>query len=193
MRSLLIKISLLLIAIVFTLNPASAQVKFSLVKANLEVAGTSTMHNWEMKSSKASASAVFVMSANNRISDINNLQLTTKLIDLKSESSGLDKNAYIAMKATDNPFMTYSANDLTVSTSDGINYSIKVNGKLTMAGATKPLDFTATGKMNADKSFTVSGTKALDMTAWGIKPPSFMMGAMKTGKDVTLKFNATFK
>jgi len=62
-----------------------------------------------------------------------------------------------------------------------------------MAGATKPLDFAATGKMNADKSFTVSGSKAIDMTAWGIKPPSFMMGAMKTGKDVTLKFNATFK
>lgn len=193
MKSFLIKTSILLIAIVSTLNPASAQVKFSLVKANLDVAGTSTLHNWEMKSSKASASALFTMSAANRISDIKNLQLTTKVSDLKSESSGLDKNAYIAMKATDNPSMTYSANDISISTTDGINYSIKVNGKLTMAGATKPLDFTANGKMNADKSFTVSGSKALDMTAWGIKPPSFMMGAMKTGKDVTLKFNATFK
>ena len=170
----------------------NAQSKMNVIKSGFEVDGTSTLHDWTMKTTKSTGSAVFTFSGN-KVTDIKNAQITIKVNDLKSHSSGLDKNAYNAMKASANPQIVYNASDISVSSSDGTNYTVKLNGRLTMGGSTKPLELTGTGKLNSDKSFSFSGSKKIDMTVWGVKPPSFMMGAMKTGKDVTIKYSATFK
>jgi len=45
--------------------------------------------------------------------------------------------------------------------------------------------------VNADNTITVSGEKKLAMTDYEMKPPSFMMGTVKTGNDVVLKYNIT--
>ena len=169
-----------------------SQTKWNIVKSNIEVDGTSTLHDWEMKTLKATGSAVFVFNGN-KISAIQNAQLIVKVNDLKSESSGLDKNAYNAMNASANPQIIFTSSDVNLVSSDGINYSLKLSGKLSMSGVTKALDLTGTGKFNSDKSFSFSGSKKIDMTLWGIKPPSFMMGAMKTGKEIIIKYTIIFK
>lgn len=169
-----------------------SQTKWNIVKSNIEVDGTSTLHDWEMKTLKATGSAAFVFNGN-KISAIQNAQLIVKVNDLKSESSGLDKNAYNAMNASANPQIIFTSSDVNLVSSDGINYSLKLSGKLSMSGVTKALDLTGTGKLNSDKSFSFSGSKKIDMTLWGIKPPSFMMGAMKTGKEIIIKYTIIFK
>jgi polyisoprenoid-binding protein YceI len=70
---------------------------------------------------------------------------------------------------------------------------IKCNGKLTVAGVTKDIDLVAKAKVNADKSINVKGSKKINMRDWDIDPPSFMMGAVKTGEEVTISFDLTFR
>lgn len=195
MKSLIILSRSLPIIFLLIISPivnVFTQTKWNIVKSNIEVDGTSTLHDWEMKTLKATGSAVFVFNGN-KISAIQNAQLIVKVNDLKSESSGLDKNAYNAMNASANPQIIFTSSDVNLVSSDGINYSLKLSGKLSMSGVTKALDLTGTGKLNSDKSFSFSGSKKIDMTLWGIKPPSFMMGAMKTGKEIIIKYTIIFK
>jgi polyisoprenoid-binding protein YceI len=71
----------------------------------------------------------------------------------------------------------------------GPNYFLTAKGRLTISNVTKDVVLTATGVMNADKSITYSGTYQLKMTDYNVDPPSLMMGAIKTGDLVTVKFN----
>jgi hypothetical protein len=41
------------------------------------------------------------------------------------------------------------------------------------------MNYLADCKVNADKTITVTGTRNIGMKNYGVKPPSFMMGAVK--------------
>jgi hypothetical protein len=52
----------------------------------------------------------------------------------------------------------------------------------------------ATGVYNpADKSFTVTGVKKMKMTDYNVKPPTALLGTIKTGNDITISYNLKFK
>ncbi|WP_164974150.1 YceI family protein [Filimonas effusa] len=180
---------LLLAGIQLITLAAMAQVKYqSKDNLNLTVAGTSTMHDWTMKSSKGDVSATFVVAANGQITDLSALTFTTPAEALKSEKSGMDKNAYKSLKTSKAPNLTYTLTSATIT-----GNVIKCQGKLTLAGFTKETDLVATLKANADGTLTVTGTKKISMKDYQIDPPSFMMGTIKTGNDITLTFSVTLK
>ncbi len=188
---LLMPVLLILSGLVTT---SFAQVKYTIKdNVTLVINGTSTLHDWSMKSARGSGDATFAINASGRITGVSSLFFMTPVSELKSEHSGLDKNAYKSLKSDKNPYITYTANSGTVSSSDGVTYTVKTTGKLAIAGTSKETEVTFTLKLNADKSITVTGSKVISMKDWGVEPPSFMFGAMKTGKDITLKFDATIK
>ena len=51
----------------------------------------------------------------------------------------------------------------------------------------------ATCKLNPDNTVTVTGTEKISMKDFSIDPPTFMLGTIKTGNDITLSFNLTLK
>jgi polyisoprenoid-binding protein YceI len=104
----------------------------------------------------------------------------------------MDNNTYKALNVDKNPNITYVLSSATVTPVDGNTYTIKTTGKLTIAGSTRETDVVATGKMNADKSISVTGSKKFKMTDYGIKPPTAMLGTIKTGDDITISYNLKF-
>jgi hypothetical protein len=50
-----------------------------------------------------------------------------------------------------------------------------------------------TAVVNADNTITCSGSKKIQLTDYGIKPPTFMLGAMKVYNDLTIQFNLIYK
>lgn len=167
-----------------------AQVKYSAKNdLNLVVSGTSTLHDWDMKASKGDCEAVFTVNASGHLTALTSLSFVTPAEGLKSEHTGMDKNAYKALKTSQNPNITYTLTSATISP-DG---TIKCMGKLTIAGTTNNADLIASYKLNADKSITVSGNKKISMKDFKMEPPTFMMGTIKTGNDVVLKFSLTLK
>lgn len=166
---------------------------YNISTAKVTINGTSTAHDWDMTSQKGGGTARITLGSDGRISSIQAINFAMNAKTLKSKSTTMDGIAYKALKADKNPNITFSAPGATVTTTDGTNYQIKTSGKLSIAGSSKNVDLTFTGKLNADKSLTVTGTKAIDMKDWGVEPPSFMFGAMKTGKDITISINSTLK
>jgi hypothetical protein len=69
---------------------------------------------------------------------------------------------------------------------------ITVNGALTIAGQTQTIELK--GKVS-DQSGTVRSTATadIDMTKWGVKPPSLMMGTMKVKPVVTIGYDIAIK
>jgi polyisoprenoid-binding protein YceI len=170
---------------------ANAQTKFSTKNnISLSVSGTSTMHDWVMKSGTGDCNATFVEDAKGNLIDLTTLNFTVSAKSLKSGKDGMDKNAYKALKTDKAPNVTATLKSAEVSTKDNKNYTIKAVIKLTIAGKTLDTELVAQAKRINDNSYGIKGEKQISMKDFGMEPPSFMLGAVKTGNDVVLNFDA---
>lgn len=160
---------------------------------NLLISGTSTLHDWDMKSAKGEVTAMFTQGTAGQLTTLNTLTVVIPADGLKSGHSGMDNNAYKALKTDKNPNITYVLTNAGITVADANNYTVKCLGKLTIAGATVDADVIATVKINADKSISVSGTKKISMKDFKMEPPTFLMGTIKTGNDIVLKFDLTIR
>jgi hypothetical protein len=168
---------------------AFAQVKYSSKSMSLTVSGTSTLHDWDMKSAIGTFEGNFTLNSAGAITAVNGLNFSTKAESLKSGHDAMDKNAFKALKSDKAPVITFTSNVATITNLDATDFTVKSTGKLTIAGATLDAEIVATCKVNADKSITVMGSKKISMKEFSMAPPTFMMGTIKTGNDVTLKFD----
>ncbi len=166
------------------------QVKYSIKSVvGLTLNGTSTMHDWEMKSTKGNCEATITFNASGAITGLSGLSFVTPARELKSGKDAMDKNAYKALKTDKNANISFTSASATVIAVDANNFVVKAPGKLNIAGTAVDVEITATGKINVDKSISFVGSKKISMKDYNMTPPSFMMGTIKTGNDVTLKFD----
>ncbi|HEY1112715.1 MAG TPA: YceI family protein [Chitinophagaceae bacterium] len=165
-------------------------IKYHSQNLSIVISGTSTLHDWDMKSSKGTASANFDI-AGDKLTGVSGLSFSMPAESLKSEHDMMDKNAYKALKTGSAKNITFVQTSATVTPVDATTYQLKIAGNLSIAGNTKATDLVATAKYNAaDKSFTVSGSKKFKMSEYGVKPPTVMMGTIKTGDPITVTFNS---
>lgn len=177
-----------LLLVLMITHVSIAQVSYHAQNLHLIVSGTSTMHDWDMKSSKGTCNATFTFNDAGALTGLTALSFSTPAESLKSDRSAMDKNAYKALKTKESATISY----VLTSAIMGQDNNITCKGKLSIAGVTQNADLVAVVKVNADKSLSVKGTKKLSMKTFNMDPPTFMMGAVKTGNDVTLAFDITF-
>lgn len=169
-----------------------AQANYTGSNVNLVVSGTSTLHNWDMKSANGECKASFTVNGTN-ITALSAMSFSTAAVALKSEHTSMDNNAYKALKTQQNPAISYVMTSATIAPGQGGAYTVTCQGKLTIAGTTRDQVLIATVKANADNTLAVTGTRTISMKDFNMQPPTFMMGAIKTGNDITLSFNLTLK
>jgi hypothetical protein len=172
---------------------ASAQVRYSSSTVDLLVSGTSTLHDWTMKSVKADCEAVFDLNSAGQISGVNALSFSTPVDALKSDHTAMDNNAYKALKTDKDPTITYSMTSVSIATAQSGASTVTTAGKLTIAGSAKDVQIVAVCTPHPDNTITVTGTEKISMKDFSIIPPTFMFGTIKTGNDITLSFNLTLK
>lgn len=177
----------------FGASPSFGQATYTGTTSDLVVSGTSTLHDWDMKSIKANCTAVFEFNNSGQITGIRNLSFSTPSNALKSDHTAMDNNAYKALKSDKSPIISYTANSVTVTPGISGVSNVSCSGTLSLAGATLHQDISAVCKLNADNTISVSGSRKISMKDFNIEPPSFMFGTVKTGNDVVLKFNLILK
>jgi hypothetical protein len=169
-----------------------AQTNYTGSNVNLVVSGTSTLHNWDMKSENGECKASFAFGGAT-ITALSAMNFSTAAVALKSDHTTMDDNAYKALKTGKNPAISYVMTSAVVAPGPGGTYTVTCQGKLSIAGATRDQELVATIKPNADNTLAVTGTRVISMKDFNMQPPTFMMGAIKTGNDITLAFNLTLK
>jgi polyisoprenoid-binding protein YceI len=163
--------------------------KFTSQNVEVVYKGTSTLHDWEMKSKKGKCEGYFVLDANDKLTAISSLNFSVDVESFKSEYRAMDNNTYKAMNTKQFKNITFELLSCTITQTDANNYQVKSIGNLTIAGYTKKTDVNANIRYSpADKGFTVWGSKSIKMTDWKVTPPTAVFGTIKTGDGLVINY-----
>lgn len=166
-----------------------SQVEYTTkTKLKLDVNGTSTIHDWVMSSTNGDCKVSIVLDDQGNIKEIKSMSFKMGVKSLVSGKKQMDNNAYKALKADQNPSIIASLKSAKVTNSGTIS-KITASIDLTISGKKRevPIDVNFK-KINVD-SYQVTLSKKLKMSDFNVEPPTFMMGAVKTGDDIDLKFD----
>lgn len=177
-------VSLFVIALmcITAFTTANAQTYKVAAGSNIKVTGTSNLHDWEMNAKTFTADASIVVKGD-AIQDINSLNFTLPVKNLKSKESLMDTRAYKTLNEEKFDKITFKLTEATVVPGQKV---VKVTGNLTISGVTNLVTIQSAYVMNADESITFKGSRKMKMSDFKIKAPSFMMGALKTGDAITI-------
>jgi polyisoprenoid-binding protein YceI len=196
----LISVALIIVAALPSLHAESIVSPAIAVKSGtLRMDGKSTLHDFTV----ATTSFTLLTTLDTPASEagwtpvlqpgaVKTFELHIPVASLKSEKEGLNKNMYKALKSDKNPEIVLNVEQYEVGTADPTGSTpLKVAGTLTVAGVTKPVALTLATRVTPD-GLAVDGHQDLLMTDFGIDPPKFMLGTLKTDNKVVITFSLVF-
>lgn len=194
-----IKNTLLALAIIVPASGAWTVANELLVlqpQSRLWIDGTSTIRSFSCKAGEVNA----VVEANgpNAIPQllagdkgVKSVKVTIPSERLDCGNGTMNEHMRKALKVSDNKTIEFRLEDYDVSrAAEGIAGTIK--GTLVLDGVSKPIAMKAEGK-SEDGMLHVTGSYDLNMTEYGIKPPTLMFGRIKVGDKVTVKYDLLLK
>jgi polyisoprenoid-binding protein YceI len=162
---------------------------------DMELSGTSSLHDWEMNAQAFTGKAQFDFKNDDdqTLVGLSSLTFSLPVTNLKSDKKGLDKNAYEALNIDKHKNIMYTLSSAKVSAEKDHKFLIKTTGNLTISGVTKEVVMNVYCSLNKDATITCTGTESLKMSDYKVEPPSFLFGAMKTGDAATLDFTMVYR
>lgn len=160
-------------------------------KSKLTISGTSSLHDWTMEADDFSCNVLLDVS-NMEVKDLKNISFSLQVENIKSESNIMDKKAHDALKENKSPVITFRQQALESLNSNNGQVSGRISGSLTVAGRTKQVSLSFTGKVLENNTLSVTGKLPVKMTDFGIDPPTALLGTLKTDDAVTLEYSFEF-
>lgn len=166
--------------------------QFTVNESNtkLSVDGTSSVHDWTIVAQEFNGQAD-VKIENNALESINSLSFDIPVESLKSGKSAMDDNTYEALKSDDHPVIEYEFRSMDNVNVEGNTTTMDTKGLLTIGGVSKIVNMKVTADTNNGIAF--KGDITFKMSVFEIDPPTAVFGTIKTGDEVTIKFNAQYK
>jgi hypothetical protein len=165
--------------------------------STLELRGKSTLHDFESLATRmdlAVSVATDIPAGTTPLARlaapgaVKSLVLTVPVTAMRSAKDGLDKNMQKALKADQFPNITFRMSEVVRATpaAEGV-LDVIARGELELAGQKQPVEL-ALRATSTPQGVVVEGTKSLLMSAFGVKPPSMMLGTLKTQDRVDISF-----
>ena len=194
-----IKTTLLALAIVLPASGAWTTANEMLVlqpQSRLWIDGTSSIRSFSCKASEVNASVE--ATGPNAIAQLLTGEKGVKTVHVSVPAEQLDcgngtMNEHMrkAIKLSEYKSIEFRLTEYTVAhNADGISGAI--DGSLLLGGVTKPITLQATGKSEGGM-LHITGSYDLDMTEYGLKPPTLMFGRIKVGKTVKVNYDLLLK
>lgn len=176
--------SFLYLGFVVAVMPLAAQAQdFVLAPdSKLWVEGTSNKDDWTVKAKELTAEAT-------RAEDgtIAALTLEVPSAQMVSEKSSImDRLMHKTLKVNEHPTIVFEMKELSPVGAENTALAV---GELTIAGVTREVRLEVLQVTADDGTPRYSGSQMLEMTDFGMKPPSAMFGALHTGNEVTVRFD----
>ncbi len=188
-------------------QPAAATYVSGSHAGEVVVSGTSTLHNWTVKSSAIQGRLVLALPAKAGGPGTHGSRQTTKAVapsaairaiqlripvaTLKSsEGSGMDNTVYHALKRRQDPVISYRLIRATlgsVPSAQDPAYHFDTVGQLTVAGVTQQVTLELNVWPEPSNQLTVTTMVPLKMTQFGVKPPTAMFGLIRSGDAIAVK------
>lgn len=171
-------------------------VEVQAAASKLWVEGTSSLHDWSCTAGTVNGSleldAAYPtqnLQTNPKIAKAVTISIPVK--EMKCGHGKMDDNMYKALRANDFPTIDYKLRDydVTPQAGDPSAFVMHTRGTLTIAGNTKDIELDIVAHRAPNGEVKVQGSQAIVMTDYDVKPPKAMLGTIKTGKTVTVKFD----
>jgi Uncharacterized conserved protein len=179
------KIYTTLVLFVLLATGLKAQVKYSIKSQKVEIVGTSNLHDWTATIGKLTGSSDFKV-------DGASLQLISAYVDIDANSFSGSKGSIMDGKIKDTfdsekfPRIKFALTKVISSQTAGNVTTLTVVGNLNVRNVNYPVEFVLKATALANGDIEVRSSKKLKMTDLGLKPPTAMLGTLKTANDVTI-------
>jgi polyisoprenoid-binding protein YceI len=174
-----------------TLIAFASQAQTSKLKSfTFTISGTSTLHEWKSTVTKVEWKGLASVDAA-KVLILQNIDITIPVKGIVSEHGRImDGKTYEAFNTDKNPNITFKLKSFTQKVVSN-DLLLAVEGNLTMNGVTNMIMLSITGKVLANGDLVFSGSRSLKMTDYKMDPPTAMMGTIKVGNEVTVRFDLT--
>jgi polyisoprenoid-binding protein YceI len=183
----------------FDSRGAVAAAPFGL-RGSLRLDGDSTLHRFSARTTDVHG-VVYVDAATQsaeaadvaalvRAGHVKVFDLSAPVEKLSSGDSSLDKNMWKALKSGQYKEIRFRADSFQIrrpAAQDAI-FGLAMHGALTVAGVTRPIVLDADG-FAVPGGVRIAGSTNLRMTDYAVKPPTLMLGAIKTADQVVVTFD----
>lgn len=154
-------------------------------EAEISISGTSTVRNWTcevtapVRVSRGGSGA----QAPGFPDGVASATVTVRVADIECPEEQMIEHLQEAMQVEEYPEIVYRLEEYSLS--DGGEATL--SGTMTILDTTNPIEIGATLE-EADQGVQVAGETTLDMTEYGVEPPTVMLGMLEVGPVITLDF-----
>ncbi|KAF2515325.1 YceI family protein [Flavobacterium foetidum] len=177
----------LILALVITLTlQVNAQRNYNInARSTFEVAGTSNVHDWVMKSTEGSGTANLTVKES-KLTDINSFTITIPAESIKSSKTSMDDVAYETLDTKSHKYVKY-----VLKSAEKINETTwTLTGVYTIAGVSR--EYKTQVRITANNgNFILQGSNQVTFADFGMAAPTAALGVVRAGKDLTIIFNIT--
>ena len=179
---------IVLIISILSGNAVQAQsLKLNPKTFSMTINGTTNVHNFESKVTLASGELVI----NDKKVQSFSVEIPVK--GIKSNEKLMDTKTYEAFDAEKNPKISFKSTEVNSLKVDGNDISVSVTGIMTIAGASRKITLVSNGKIIKPGVYEFKGSIPVKMTDYKMKPPTAMLGVMKVGDDIKLRYTVSFE
>ena len=165
----------------------------------LYLEGNSTLHKYQMRAGTLKGSAIPPQGkdllAALKSGEVRSMSLVIPLRDFKSRESGLDDNAYKALKAQENPEIKFTLVKVVLQAGERENdFVMTAEGNLTVAGNTIPVTLAADASVTGNK-VEFKGIQKLKMSDFKITPPSIslLVASITCTDEIEIHYDVVFE
>ncbi len=175
------------------LQVIQAQVSYKFIKEGslIRVTGTSTIHDWAMEAKDPDGVVQFKIDKNT-LAGIKDLHVTIRSDRILSDNRIMNNKTHEALAAKKHPEIIFHLNEVKGFKIEDRKISGQVTGTLRIAGKSREISLPFTGIYKGEE-IKIMGNKILNMSDFGIEPPTAMLGTLKTGDKVAVNFVTTWR
>ena len=170
------------------------------LRGSLRLDGNSTLHRFSAQTTDVRGTVYLDAAAPSaqaadvaalvRAGHVRRFDLSAPVEKLTSGDGSLDKNMWKALKSGQFKEIRFRADSFEVRApaAPGAIFGLALRGALTVAGVTRPIALDADG-FAVPGGVRIAGSIALRMTDYAVKPPTLMLGAIKTADQVVVTYD----
>ncbi len=152
--------------------------------SRVTVEGTSTVHDW----SCTTTSITGTLDAADGFTGLSALTLSIPVNSLDCGNGTMNGKLREALCTSTIRFVLADAR---VGSPNGGVFGVEANGQLTIKGAARAQRVSAQGRDLGNGRYRFTGSVPLTMSQFGVTPPTAMLGTLRTGDRVTVRFDVT--
>lgn len=177
---------MLALAIFALPRAAQAQTMALSAESSIWIDGTSNRSDWTVRANEITGA---VRAGEATAPD--SLAITVASGEIKGDKGTIMNRKIIgALKSREHPEIVYRLTGAAVSEADA--GTLLTEGQLTIAGVTKTVEMEVTAEQLEGGAVRYMGMTPILFTDYGMRPPSALAGALRTGNEVTVHFDVTF-